>query len=119
MRKTKQITLLVSAILITLGFGGFLAVGRTIFGYVLAHTGGLGVMGLFGFLAGERALKKGYRYWVAFSWAFFLPILLGFMGAALLVDPDKPGIPLSCGGAGSLIVGTLVVIFYTVARKRN
>lgn len=119
LKKTVNRILGISILLIVLGFGGFLITGRTLMGYVLAHTGALGIMVLFGLVAGDRALKKGRLFWRAFSRAFFLPILVGFIGAAVLSDPDKPGIPLNCGGAASLAVGFLVVIIYAALPRKN
>ena len=79
---------------------------------VFAHIGGLGIIGLLGGLTGIIAMKKGYGYWKAFLLGLILPVLVGVI-AVLLTQT------FSCGGSPSLGVALLIVIIYSLIKRRS
>jgi hypothetical protein len=85
--------------------------------YVFAHLGALGVMGLFGSLAGVLARKKHRDYWLAFSFGALLPIITGGV-AVLIFWLGKEG-QLYCGGSISLAVAVLIVVFYLLIKNKS
>ena len=85
--------------------------------YFFAHLGALGVMGLFGSVAGVLARKKNRSYWLAFSLGFLLPIILSIV--AVLISLWGVNGQLFCGGTVSLIVAIIIVIFYSFLKKRK
>jgi len=98
--------------LFIIGVIGYFALRNLWIGSIFAHVGGLGIIGLLGGLAGIIAKKKGYSYWKAFLLGLILPIFLGVM-AVLLVEPS------SCGGSPSLAAALLIVIIYSLIKRRD
>jgi hypothetical protein len=98
--------------LLVVGGTGYFALRDLGLDSLFAHVGGLGIIGLFAALTGFIARKKGYGYRDAFLLGFGLPILLGVI-SVLLVDA------MSCGGSVSLGVALLVVIIYSLAKRRD
>ena len=80
--------------------------------FVFAHLGGLGIIGLLGCLTGIIAKMKGYSYWQAFLFGLIIPIFFGVL-AVLLFEPS------SCGGSTSLGVALLILIIYTIIKRRK
>jgi hypothetical protein len=76
-------------------------------------------MGFYGCLAGAIAKKKGYNYWRAFQIGFFLPIILGGISAFLLAPSGEGSLTLTCGGWVSLGAGIVVVISYSLIKKKK
>lgn len=98
--------------LLIVGVIGYFTLHNLWISFIFAHVGGLGIIGLLGGLAGIMAKKKGYGYWNAFLLGFILPIILGVV-AALLIQP------ISCGGSPSLGVALLIVIIYSLTKRRD
>ena len=82
--------------------------------YIFAHTGALGIIGLFACLAGAIAQKKGLNYRKAVLLGFFPSIFLGVIADYHLDPPKENGLPSSCGGVVSLSVAIIVVIIYII-----
>ncbi|MCK4663211.1 MAG: hypothetical protein KAT68_10120 [Bacteroidales bacterium] len=87
--------------------------------YIFAHIGALGIIGLFAYLAGTIAEKKGLNYKKAILLGFFPSILLGIIADYLIDTPRENGLPSSCGGIVSLCVALIVVIIYFIAKQRE
>lgn len=98
--------------LLIIGVIGYFALRNLWIGSIFAHVGGLGVMGILGGLTGIIAKNKGYGYWKAFLPELILPILLGVI--AVLLIPT-----FSCGGSPSLGVALLIVIVYSLIKRRD
>ena len=105
--------------MLSVGFVGYFVLQKTWPGLIFAHTAALGIMGFYGCLAGAIAKKKGYSYWVAFRFGFFVPIFLGGIAAFLLVPTGDRSLPLTCGGWFSLFAGIIIVLAYTVIGPRK
>jgi len=101
--------------LIVAGLAGYAVFTSHWIRYVFAHVGGLGVIGLMACWAGAIAKKKGHSYWKAFSLGFALPIVLGIISTAAVSVMGGHG----CGGIVSLLIAAVVVLFYSLARKRG
>ena len=99
--------------LIVVGLAGYVIFASPRIRYVLAHVGGLGVIGLLACWAGAVAKKKGYSYWKAFFLGFVPPIVLGIISTAAVYIMGGHG----CGGIVSLFVAAVVVLFYSLAKK--
>jgi hypothetical protein len=74
--------------------------------------GGLGILGVLGSFAGLIAIKKGYIYLKAFSLGLIIPTLLGIIPVFLFK-------PVPCGGSVSLAVSVLIVLYYSIAKRRD
>jgi hypothetical protein len=104
--------------LLSVGFIGYFAFRNHWAVYIFAHIGALGVAGFFGCFAGAIAKKKGFDYWKALSLGFTLPIILGIIVAYAAESVRANGLPGTCGGIVSLIVGAVIVISYSFAKQR-
>jgi len=98
--------------LLIIGVIGYFALRNLGINNVFAHIGGLGIIGLLGSLAGIIAKKKGYGYWKAFLFGLFLPILIGVIAVLL---PQT----FSCGGSPSLAAALLIIIIYSLIKRKN
>lgn len=105
--------------ILSFSFLGFFALRTHWIGLIFAHTAALGIMGFYGSWAGAIAKKKGYHYWTAFRFGFFLPIFLGIIAAFLFVPKDRSHLPLTCGGWISLAAGLVIVLIYVFLRKKG
>ncbi len=105
--------------LLSIGFIGYFAFRNHWVVYIFAHIGALGVAGFFGSFAGAIAKSKGYQYATALLLGSALPLILGIIGAYLVVLPRDNGLPGTCGGTITLLVGLLVVIGYALAKHRE
>jgi hypothetical protein len=104
--------------LLALGAAGYFLTerGLPVF-YISAHMGALGLLGLFGSLAGVLANKKRHNYWVAFWLGTLLPLLAGWIGVLVfLLGKDKQ---FYCGGSVSLVVAFLIIFFYLLVKKAS
>ena len=106
----------ISAGLMIVGTAGFFAFRNSLTGQLSAHAGALGLIGVFAWVTGLIARKRGFRYWTAFSIGLALPIVLG-VGAVLLWV--FAGRPLACGGVVSLSVAILTIVGYSSARTNR
>ena len=97
--------------LLIIGVIGYFALRNLGINNVFAHIGGLGIIGLLGSLGGIIAKKKGYGYWKAFLFGLFLPILVGVIAVLLTT--------FSCGGSPSLAVALLIIIIYSIIKRRD
>ena len=110
--------LLISISLFITGSIGYFSINRDLWVfYLFAHTGALGVLGLFGSLAGTLARRKFRGFWTAFSLGCLLPIISGIV-AVLIFRIGVDG-HLYCGGSVSLAVALLVIVFYTLVRNKG
>jgi len=100
--------------LLVLGIAGYAVFASLWIRYVFAHIGGLGIIGLFGCWAGSIARKKGRSYWRAFFAGFVLPIILGIISVGVVYALGGSG----CGGIVSLFVAIIVILYYSLAKKR-
>jgi hypothetical protein len=100
---------------IILGFIGYVFSGHSRVGYVFAHAGGLGILGLFGSLSGSLARKKGYGYWPAFFWGFAFPAVIGIISVVVVHSLGGGG----CGGIVSLAAALVVIIVYVLVKHRT
>jgi len=105
--------------LLSISFVAYFALRELWIGFIFGHTAALSIMGFYGCLAAAIAKKKGYSYWRAFQIGFFLPIILGGISAFLFVPESERGLPLTCGGWVSLAAGIVVVIAYSLIKKRD
>lgn len=87
--------------------------------YGFSHAGAIGVLGLFGVAAGTIARAKGRGYNLAFLLGFVLPIVLGVAAVFAVRIAGGEGTPFYCGGSVSLAVAILIIIGYSVLRKRH
>ena len=95
--------LLLSFITFGVGLAGYLLVPRgSLVSYVLAHAGALGLLGLFGWVAGSIALKKRRGFYVAFFLSSAVPISLGVVAVVIAANS------VTCGGSISLAVAVLM-----------
>ena len=107
--------LLLFLCLLVAGTAGYFTYRGLLVGYISAHVGALGVMGLAGVATGAIAGKKGYNYWRVFSLGFVAPILLGLL--AVFAFYFLRG-AVYCGGSVSLAVALIVLLCYSLARKK-
>jgi hypothetical protein len=105
--------------LLSISFIGYFALRELWIALIFAHVAALSIMGFYGCLAGAIARKKGYSNGRAFQTGFFLPIVLGAISAFLLVPSGQRGLPLTCGGWVSLATGIVVVISYSLVKKKD
>jgi hypothetical protein len=105
--------------LLSISFIGYFVFQKLWIGFVFAHIAALSIIGFYGCLAGTLAKKKGYYYWRAFQIGFFVPIVLGGISAFLLVPSVERSLPLTCGGWISLASGIVVVIYYSLVKKKG
>ena len=106
--------LLFFLIILVAGFGGYLLVSRgTLTSYLLAHLGALGVLGLFGLIAGLIAKKKGRHFYSAFLLTSMLPVFSG-VGVVLIA-----GDSVTCGGSISLATAVLILIAIVLFKKKQ
>ena len=106
-----------SLFLLAIGVTGYFLTNRglPIF-YISAHLGALGLLGLFGTLAGILARQKRLSFWVAFFLGTLLPIEAGLIAVLIFyLGTDRQ---LYCGGASSLAVAFLIIILYFIVKKR-
>jgi len=106
-----------SLFLLAIGVTGYVLTNRglPIF-YISAHLGALGLLGLFGILAGILARKKHLSFWVAFFLGTLLPIEAGLIAVLIFyLGTDRQ---LYCGGVISLAVAFLIIILYFIVKKR-
>jgi hypothetical protein len=82
--------------------------------YIFAHIMGLGVIGLLGCCAGSIARHKGYGYCRAFYIGFVPPLMLGIISVCIVHTLGGHG----CGGIVSLSAGMIVILFYSLTKKR-
>ena len=97
--------------LFIVGLFGYFSTESNWIEFTFAHLGGLGILGVMGSFAGFIAMKKGFIYHKAFSLGLILPILLGIIPVFLFK-------PIPCGGSVSLAVSVLIVLYYSVAKRR-
>ncbi len=113
----KRILLLSLGFLIV-GSVGYFSLHREVWiFYVFAHLGALGVMGLFGSVAGILARKKHRGYWTAFSLGSVLPIISGIVAVFIFLLGEESR--LYCGGSVSLVVAVLMIVFYLLPKKKT
>jgi hypothetical protein len=105
--------------LLSISFVGYFALRKLWIGFIFGHIAALSIMGFYGCLAGAIAKKKGYSYWRAFKIGFFLPIILGGISAFLFAPSGEGSLPLTCGGWVSLAAGIVVVISYSLIKKKE
>jgi len=79
------------------------------------HLGGLGITGLFACLTAFIANRKAYNYKKVLVFSFFLPIALGLL--AVIIISLKVNF-FYCGGGVVLAVSIILVILYSLIRKR-
>jgi hypothetical protein len=105
--------------LLSISFVGYFALRKLWIGFIFGHIAALSIMGFYGCLAGAIAKKKGYSYWRAFQIGFFFPIILGIILAFLFAPSGEGNLPLTCGGWVSLGAGIVVVISYSLIKKKK
>ena len=111
--------ILISTITLIFGLIGYFVFSNHWIRYIFAHVGALGIIGLFAWLAGTIAARKGLNDKRAVIIGFFPPVIIGII-AVYLVDPPKEGVmPSSCGGIVSLAVALSVVIIYLAIKERK
>lgn len=116
--KTRKHQLWVSLLLLVIGVAGYFTLrGHWLF-YGFAHTGAVGLIGLFGIAAGSIARIKGRDYNLAFWLGFLTPVVLGIAAVLVVRFAGGPGTPFYCGGSVSLAAAVLILISYSVVRKR-
>lgn len=111
----KRVFLIITVVLV-IGIIGFLYFDYTPTGYIFAHVGGLGIIGLLAGLSGLIAGKKNYNYSKTFLLAFLLPILLGLIVVGIVFISN--GI-VYCGGGVSLAVAAIILIIVVLRKKNN
>lgn len=111
----KKVFLIFSVVLI-IGIIGYFSFRNTLTGYIFAHVGGLGILGLLAGLSGIIAGRKNYNYRKIFLLSFLLPIILGMLVVGLVFILQ--GI-VYCGGGVSLIVAVIILICILLFRKRK
>ena len=116
--KHQKWTLLFSFSLLIVGSAGYFSVPRDFWMfYVFAHLGALGVIGLLASSAGALARKKRRGYWRAFSLVTVLSIISGIVAVLILLLGEEAH--LYCGGSVSLAFAILIIIFYSLAKKKT
>ena len=105
--------------LLSISFIGYFVFRNHWIGFIFAHAAALSIMGFYGCLASAIAKMKGYSYWRAFQIGFFFPIVLGAISAFLLVPSGERNLPLTCGGWTSLAAGIVIVIYYSLVKKKR
>ena len=83
--------ILISLITLIIGLVGYFAFWNNWTRYIFAHVGALGIIGLFAWLAGTIAARKGLNDKRAVIIGFFPPVIIGII-AVYLVDPPKEGV---------------------------
>jgi hypothetical protein len=107
---------LIFTVVLVIGIIGYFSFRNTLTGYIFAHVGGLGILGLLAGLSGIIARKKNYSYHNTFLFSFFLPILLGLVVVGIVFLSQ--GI-VYCGGGVSLAVAVIILISILLFRKRK
>ena len=106
--------LLIILIALAIGIGGYLLVSRgTLTSYFLAHLGALGILGLFGWVTGLIAVKKGRHFYSAFLLTSMLSILSGV--SVVLIVGDS----VTCGGSISLATAVIILAIISFFKKKN
>ncbi|NIS15719.1 MAG: hypothetical protein GWO41_05510 [candidate division Zixibacteria bacterium] len=106
--------LLFLLIILTAGFGGYLLMSReTLTSYVLAHLGALGALGLFGWVAGFIAMKKGRHFYSVFLLTSMLSILSGVFVVLIVGDS------VTCGGSISLATAVIILAVIAFLKKKK
>jgi hypothetical protein len=100
--------------LFIVGLSGYVVFTNLWIRYIFAHVGGLGILGLFSCWAASLAFKKGYSYLNALFLGFVLPIGLGVISVGVVYSSGGHG----CGGIVSLFFSIIVILFYSLAKKR-
>ena len=108
---THRNILLIFIVLFIIGLVGYFSTESHWIEFTFAHLGGLGILGVLGSFAGLIAKKKGFIYLKALSLGIILPILLGTIPVFLFK-------PIPCGGSVSLAVSVLIVLYYSIAKRR-
>ena len=108
---THRNILLIFIVLFIIGLVGYFSTESHWIELTFAHLGGLGILGVLGSFAGLLAKKKGFTYLKALSLGIILPILLGTIPVFLFK-------PIPCGGSVSLAVSVLIVLYYSIAKRR-
>ncbi|MCP4634271.1 MAG: hypothetical protein GY855_15200 [candidate division Zixibacteria bacterium] len=104
--------------LLLIGFVGYITLRGFWVGYIFAHLGALGIVGLLGIAAGAIAKKKGRDYWKAFKLGLFLSICGGIISVLLVYILGEKG-TIYCGGSVSLIVAILIIFYYSLIPKKT
>jgi hypothetical protein len=107
--------LLAAVVAAMLGSLGFLISGHSPEGYLFAHVGGLGIMGLSGSMSGYLAKKKGYGFGKAYFWGFAFPAIIGIVAVVVVHLTGGSG----CGGIISLAVALTVVAVYALLKSKK
>ncbi len=112
----KRMLLLFGGLLIIGAAGYFNLRGHWAF-YLFAHLGALGVVGLLGVAAASIGRIKGHDYVTALGIGVALPIALGVIAVFLVRFLGEKGV-FYCGGAVSLAVALLIIVYYSVFRRK-
>jgi hypothetical protein len=87
--------------LLSISFVGYFALRKLWIGFIFGHIAALSIMGFYGCLAG--AIAK----------------ILGGISAFLLAPSGEGSLTLTCGGWVSLGAGIVVVISYSLIKKKK
>ena len=101
------------------GTAGYLLYKNLLAGYIFAHAGALGLIGIIACFTGIIARKKGLNFWKTLAVGLILPIILGIGFVLITYYTGEQGAPMVCGGAVSLAVAILTLISFTLVRKKT
>ncbi len=111
--------LVVLLCLFVVGVAGWIVLRGQMVGYIFAHVGAFGVVGLLGVAAGYIAKKKGRDFIKAFMLGLLVPIVLGVAAVFAVCLFQGPGTPIYCGGSVSLAVSVLMIIGYLLMKRKT
>lgn len=99
-----------------IGIAGYFIFMPRLAGYILAHTGSLGIVGLMACWSASIAKRKSYGYWKVFILSLLLPVIAGFVGV-FVIWPPGDGQSIACGGVATLLVSILFVVTIVLLPK--
>ncbi|MEW6411908.1 MAG: hypothetical protein AB1483_05475 [Candidatus Zixiibacteriota bacterium] len=118
-RRTERRILLICVMLFAVGAVGWVGFRGQMAGYIFAHVGAVGVVGLLGVAMGFIAKKKGRDFITAFLLGWLVPIVLGVAAVFAVCLVGGPGTPIYCGGSVSLAVSVLMIVVYSLLRRKT
>ena len=108
-----------SLILAVIGTIGFILFADRSAGFIAAHVGGLGILGVLACINGFIARRKGLNMGMAFAVALVIPAIIGAVAAVSANTKDAEGAAHICGAPRALAAAVLIIVLYFLTGLRN